>query len=138
MAGWSGQILTGRIPVDDVQRRFFSSEEFVSRSGGTDAGFVANLYQSILGRAAAQGEVASWVANVNLYGRWWVVDRIWFSMEAAMRRSGKYYQVFLQRAPDPAGQANWAWVLLAQGEGAVRVGIAGSAEYRLLSFSRFP
>ena len=138
MAGWSGEILAGRIPVDDVQRRFFSSEEFVSRSGGTDAGFVANLYQSILGRPATQGEVASWVANVNLYGRWWVVDRIWFSMEAAMRRSGKYYQVFLQRAPDPAGQANWAWVLLAQGEGAVRVGIAGSEEYRLLSFSRFP
>jgi N-acetylmuramoyl-L-alanine amidase/Domain of unknown function (DUF4214) len=138
MTAWSGEILAGRIPVDDVQRRFFSSDEFVSRSGGTNAGFVANMYQSVLGRAAAPAEVASWVANVNLYGRGWVVDRIWFSMEAAMRRAGKYYQVFLQRAPDPAGQSNWARVLLAQGEGAVRIGIAGSEEYRLLSFTRFP
>jgi N-acetylmuramoyl-L-alanine amidase/Domain of unknown function (DUF4214) len=138
MAGWSREILAGRVPVDDVQRRFFSSDEFASLSGGTDAGFVANMYQSTLGRPAAPGEVDSWVSQVKQYGRGEVVNSIWFSMEAAMRRAGRYYQVFLQRAPDPVGQASWARVLLAQGEGAVRTGIAGSEEYRLLSFKRFP
>lgn len=138
LAGWSAQILAGRIPVDDVQRRFFSSTEFLSRSGGTNAGFVANLYRSILGRTATPAEVAPWVANANRFGRGWVVDRIWFSLEAASARAGGYYQLFLKRPADPAGRAGWARVLLAQGEGAVRVGIAGSQEYRLLSLRRFP
>src|SRR5450759_4990680 len=41
MAGWTAQILAGRVPVDDVQRQFYSSAEFLSRSGGTTKGFVA-------------------------------------------------------------------------------------------------
>jgi len=138
MATWSGLILTGSIPVDDVQRHFFASQEFINRSGGTTGGYVAALYQSILGRAASLAEVAFWVAYVNQFGRGWVVDRIWFSMEAAMDRAGSYYRVFLKREPDLAGQETWARVLLAQGEGAVRIGIAGSEEYRLLSLKRYP
>jgi hypothetical protein len=67
-----------------------------------------------------------------------VVDAIWWSLEAAQRRAGAYYQTFLGRAPDRPGQEAWARVLLSQGEGAVRVGIAGSDEYRLRAISRFP
>jgi len=137
LAGWSAQILAGRIPVDDVQRRFFSSQEFKNRSGGTDAGFVANLYTSTLSdplnlgtkRVATSAEVTFWVSKVTQSGRGWAVDRIWFSMEAASVRAGAYYQLFLKRAADAPGRASWARVLLAQGEGAVRAGIAGSQEY---------
>jgi hypothetical protein len=110
----------------------------VNRSGGTNTGFVANMYLSILGRAATPGEVSSWVAKVNQLGRGRVVDQIWFSLEAASARAAAYYQLFLKRAADPAGRASWARVLLARGEGAVRNGIAGSGEYRALSFMRFP
>jgi len=146
LAGWSGQILSGHVLVDDVQRRFYSSQEFWNRSGGTDAGFVANLYTSTLSdpsnlgtkRVATSAEVIYWVAKVKLNGRAWVVDQIWFSMEAAKYRAGKYYLLFLKRTADPAGQTGWARVLLAQAEGAVRVGIAGSREYRLLAFQRYP
>jgi hypothetical protein len=138
LAGWSAQILAGAVLVDDVQRRFYSSQEFVNRSGGTDAGLVANMYMSILGRAASSGEVAAWVSKVNQFGRGRVVDQIWFSIEAASVRAGGYYQLFLNRAADPAGRASWAGVLLAHGEGAVRIGIAGSQEYRLLSLKLYP
>jgi len=137
IASWTQQILAG-VPVDDVQRRFFASQEFVARSGGTDAGYVRNMYLSILGRAASPAEVTSWTASLRHYGRAWVVNHVWFSTEAAGRRAGSYYQVFLKRVPDPAGQLSWARVLLSRGEGAVRVGIAGSAEYRSLALSRFP
>ncbi|MEP7018313.1 MAG: DUF4214 domain-containing protein [Actinomycetota bacterium] len=131
LAGWSSQILAGKVPVDDVQRRFYSSQEFANRSGGTDAGFVAALYPSILGatRVATSVEVDLWVAKVRQYGRSKVVDSIWFSFEAASARAGAYYLLFLKRAADPAGRATWARVLLAQGEGTVRTGIAGSQEY---------
>jgi hypothetical protein len=138
LAGWSGRILAGTVRVDDVQRQFYSSQEFVSRAGGTNAGFVVNMYHSILGRAATAGEVASWVAKVNQEGRAWVVDQVWFSLEAASARAGDYYKLFLKRAPDAIGRASWARVLLAQGEGAVRIGIAGSAEYRTLAAKRYP
>jgi hypothetical protein len=138
LAGWTQQILAGRVGVDDVQRTFYASQEFVNRSGGTDAGYVAMMYQSILGRTASPAEVASWVAKVHQYGRGWVVNQIWFSLEAASARAGAYYPLFLKRAADPAGRAGWAIVLLAQGEGAVRTGIAGSGEYRLLALTRYP
>jgi SpoIID/LytB domain protein len=138
LAGWTQQILAGRVGVDDVQRTFYASQEFVNRSGGTDAGYVAMMYQSILGRTASPAEVASWVAKVHQYARGWVVNQIWFSLEAASARAGAYYPLFLKRAADPAGRAGWAIVLLAQGEGAVRTGIAGSGEYRLLALTRYP
>ena len=99
LAGWSSQILAGAVPVDDVQRRFYSSQEFLNRSGGTDAGMVAKLYTSILGakRVATLAEVDFWVAKVKANGRSWVVDQIWFSMEAASARAGAYYLLFLKR-----------------------------------------
>jgi hypothetical protein len=140
LAGWSGQILSGHVLVDDVQRRFYSSQEFVNRSGGTAAGFVALMYPSILGakRVATSAEVTFWVSKVTQSGRGWVVDQIWFSMEAAQYRAGNYYQLFLKRTADPIGRAHWAQVLLAQGEGAVRTGIAGSQEYRDRAAVRYP
>ena len=139
LAAWSREILAGRIPVDDVQRRFYASPEFVNRSGGTAKGYVAGLYQTILGRAASQADVDALAPKVgDQAGRTKVTDSIWFSMEAAKYRAGKYYLLFLKRTADPAGQTGWARVLLAQGEGAVRVGIAGSGEYRLLALKRFP
>lgn len=137
-ASWLKQIRAGQATVDDVQRRFFDSQEFISRSGGTDNGYVANMYRSILGRAATAGEVDLWVAKLDQSGRGWVVDQIWFSLEAASARAGGYYELFLKRAPDTAGRASWARVLLAHGEGAVRTGIAGSQEYRARAIIRYP
>jgi hypothetical protein len=138
LATWTGRILAGAVPVDDLQRRLYTTQEFVNRSGGTAQGFVALLYGSVLGRPASSTEVAAWAAGVNQYGRAWVVDRIWFSTEGAMHRVGDYYRLFLKRDPDRAGQETFARVLLTKGEGGVRAGLVGSLEYRLRSLQRFP
>jgi len=138
LAAWSREILAGRVSVDDVQRRLYYSQEFYVRSGLTPGGFVANLYKSILGRTASSAEVASGALKVNQLGRARVADSIWLSMEAAMHRADGYYQLFLNRVPDRAGQQAWANLLLSNGEGAVRVGMAGSGEYRLLALKLFP
>jgi SpoIID/LytB domain protein len=137
LAAWTRQILAGGVAVDDVQRQLYYSQEFYVRAGATPGGFVANLYTSILGRGASSAEVAAWALQVNQLGRARVADAIWFSMEAAMHRAGGYYELFLQRAADPGGLTTWARVLLAKGDGAVRVGMAGSGEYRLLAVKRF-
>lgn len=139
-AGWRAAIRAGRTTVDEVQRTFYDSAEYFQISGGTPQGYVSRLFTTMLGRPVADAELAQWVV---LYGspsggRAFVVNNIWWSLEAAQKRAGTYYQTFLGRAPDTAGVQAWARVLLSQGEGAVRVGIAGSEEYRLRALSRFP
>ncbi|MCU1431583.1 MAG: hypothetical protein JWP95_688, partial [Actinotalea sp.] len=135
---WLVAIRNGQATVDDVQRRFYDSPEFFQASGGTQDGYVRRLYTTVLRRGASDAEVANWVQYMNQYGRGWVVDNIWFSMEAARIRAGDYYQTFLGRAADPSGLDAWAQVLLGYGEGAVRNGIAGSMEYRSRAIARYP
>ena len=135
---WFREIRAGRATVDDVTRHFLSSIEFRDKSGGTDAGHVRRLYQTVLGRSASDAEVAQWTREIARVGRERVTDQIWFSMEAAERRAGEYYRMFLQRGPEPGGATHWARILLAQGEGAVRIGIAGSEEYQQRAQLRYP
>ena len=137
-AGWLAAIRAGQATVDGVQRTFYDSQEYFLISGGTPEGYVARLYTTMLGRGASAGELATWAGLMGSRGRSWVVDSIWFSVEAAQRRAGAYYQTFLGRGPDPVGLEAWARVLLSQGEGAVRAGIAGSDEYRMRAIARYP
>ncbi|WP_426592775.1 DUF4214 domain-containing protein [Cellulomonas sp. McL0617] len=135
---WLTQIRAGLGTVDDVQRRFYDSDEYFATSGGTWPGYVQRLYTTMLHRGGSDAEVSTWVSLVATQGRAWVVDSIWWSREAASIRAGSYYQTFLGRGPDPTGLASWTTVLLTSGEGAVRAGIAGSQEYRARAIARFP
>ena len=138
LAEWIRAVEAGELTVDIIKRRFYDSQEYYNRSGGSPEVFIDLLYRSAFQRPASAAESAEWSARIPSAGRPQVVDGIYFSMEAALYRAGGYYQVFLKRSPDRAGQEGWARVLLASGEGAVRIGIAGSEEYRQLATGRFP
>lgn len=138
MDHWLRSIRAGVVTVDDAQRRFLASAEFHTRSGGTDEGYVARLYTSVLGREASAGERVSGAAEIARIGRAAYTDSVWFSREAAERRAGAYYQIFLKRTWDGPGREHWGRVLLERGEGAVRTGIAGSEEYRKRALVRYP
>lgn len=135
---WTRVIKARGATVDDVERRFLSSQEFWVRSGGSDLGYVREMYASVLGREAGESELAYWAGLIPRYGRDAVTDAIWFSTEAAQYRAGVYYSTYLKRTPDAGGLRTWGEVLLRYGEGAVRVGIAGSEEYRLKALVRYP
>lgn len=135
---WLRSIRAGVVTVDDTTRRFLASDEFRAKSGGTDEGYVARLYTSVLGREASASEIAYGVGKIAANGRTAYADSVWFSMEAAARRAGAYYEVFLKRTWDEPGRLHWARVLLERGEGAVRTGIAGSQEYRERALVRYP
>ncbi len=135
---WLVTIRAGQGTVDDVQRRFYDSTEFFNISGGTERGYIARLYDTMLRRPAGAPEVDYWLSVWQQSGRSAMVDAIWFSREAASIRAGDYYQVFLGRGPDPTGLATWAQALLSYGEGWVRAGIAGSQEYKGRAIARFP
>ncbi|MCV2395835.1 DUF4214 domain-containing protein [Actinotalea sp. M2MS4P-6] len=135
---WFAEIRAGRATVDDVTRRFLSTDEFRDKSGGTDAGLVRRLFETVLGRTASSGEVSYWADRIGEIGREKAIDDIWFSTEAAERRAAAYYLTFLKRKAEPAGQQFWGQVLLRDGEGAVRAGIAGSDEYAAKAQERYP
>lgn len=137
MAYWYDRIRARTATVDDVERRFYDSDEYVTRGGGTAAGYVSLLYQTMFDRPASAEEAPFWTGYMQTRGRAATVDAIWFSLEAAVFRAGGYYEVFLDREPDAAGALNWGTVLLAHGEGAVRAGIAGSEEYRVLALATY-
>ncbi|WP_203670313.1 DUF4214 domain-containing protein, partial [Cellulomonas pakistanensis] len=126
---WRNRIFAGQATVDDVKRRFYDSQEYYNRSGGSPEGYVDLLYRTMFDRSATAQERTHWAGQIGTVGRAKVVDGIWFSTEAAMWRSGKYYETFLQRTAERSGKEYWAGVLLTRGEGAVRQGIAGSIEY---------
>lgn len=136
--GWRDAIRARRATVDAVQRTFYDSLEYFQISGGTPTGYVARLFETMLGRTASEAELRVWVDLYTSRGRTFVVDNIWWSAEAAQRRAGVYYSTFLGREPDLPGVQAWGRVLLAQGEGAVRIGIAGSDEYRQRAIQRYP
>lgn len=138
MDHWLRSIRAEVVTVDDVTRRFLATDEFRTKSGGTDEGYVARLYTAVLGRSASTTEIAYGVARISELGRAAYTDSVWFSMEAAARRAGAYYEVFLKRTWDEPGRQHWARVLLERGEGAVRIGIAGSQEYRQRALVRYP
>jgi hypothetical protein len=138
LAYWTQRIKAGSATVDDVLRRFYDSDEYVRRAGGTMTGYVSLLYQTMFDRPATDAEASWWASWGDQRGRSAMVDTIWFSMEAATYRASRYYRVFLGRDADAAGAAAWGGVLLTQGEGAVRAGIAGSEEYRRLALTRYP
>ncbi|MBM7331926.1 DUF4214 domain-containing protein, partial [Agrobacterium sp. S2] len=89
--------------MDDVKRRFYDSQEYYNRSGGTAQGYVDLLYRTMFERPASAREAAYWSGQIAVQGRSRVVDSIWFSTEAAMWRAGKYYETFLRRTADGAG-----------------------------------
>ncbi|BDO42860.1 DUF4214 domain-containing protein [Cellulomonas sp. NTE-D12] len=138
LAGWVTAIQQGRVGPDDVARLFYESPEFYLLAGNEDHAFVTRLYERMLGREPSAAEVAYWVARVPSLGRGGVAYTVWQSMEAAQQRSAAYYQTFLGRAPEWNGMVYWAQVMLAQGESAVRVGIAGSTEYWQRAITRYP
>ncbi|WP_372594280.1 DUF4214 domain-containing protein [Actinotalea sp.] len=137
MAYWYERITSGTATVDDVKRRFYDSDEYFNRSGGTPEGYTDLLYRTMFERSASAKEATYWSGRITAIGRSAVVDAIWFSTEAAQYRAGGYYRTFLDREPDATGLRFWAKVLLDEGEGAVRIGIAGSDEYRALALKQY-
>jgi len=135
---WVAAVTSRAIPVDEVAFLFYLSREFFGQGGGTDAGYVKHMYRIMLGREAAAHEVALWVGVIQNSGQEVATRGVWFSPEAARRRTTSYYREYLGGEPDPAGLAHWASTMLTQGEGAVRAGILGSLQYRDRAISRYP
>src|SRR5665647_520810 len=131
-AGWLSAMRAG-VTIQQMEAGFVGSEEYYAKAGGTDAAWVAQLYQHVLGRAAADTEIQAWVDALSANGasRYQVSMGFLVSYEHLTDVVDAYYWDLLGRGIDPTG--NHGWVIAIQGGvrvEAVIAGIVASQEYR--------
>lgn len=130
-AGWL-TAMRGGLTVQTIEAGFIASDEYYAGAGGTDAGWVAELYRHVLGREAAPSEVTAWTAALAQGGtRQQVAMGFLVSYEHLTDVVDTYYRQLLGRGIDPAGAHGWVVAI----QGGVRVeaviaGIVASYEFR--------
>ena len=125
--------------VSDLQVGVYSSVESLNVLGGGDTRtWVGGMYAAILLRPASESEKSMWADVALRYGRVRAVTGIAKSSEAGLRRLESYYQRYLGRGLDPAGQATWLPYMSGAGDFQVPGFIGGSPEYWARAQVRFP
>ena len=101
------------------------------RGGSTTTDWVTTLYWNILDRDPDVGGLAMWVryADHPAYGRAWVAEQIFESLESRERRVNGVYETLLDREAEPGGLAFWSNRVLSTGDLVLRTEIANSSEY---------
>ncbi|RFA10411.1 hypothetical protein B7R54_15265 [Subtercola boreus] len=126
---WLHGMQGGVLSTDDIETTFYASEEYFLQHGGTNTGFVAALYATLLHRSGTASEYAFWAKLVTQHSRAWVVAQFWDSTETISERVSSMYQLYLGRIPDPGGLDSWVSVALQVGDSGLRAGLTGSGEY---------
>ena len=97
-------------PVD-VHAAFLAGPEFYADHGGTDPGFVAGLYRSILGRPPDPAGLAHWLGALRSgLGRRQVARQLESTAEAYRAEVAAWFRQDLGRPPD-AGVGAWVDLL---------------------------
>jgi PKD repeat protein len=105
ISSWTHALFTGTRP-DDISAAILASGEYYALHGNTPTGFVASIFQDVLGRAVDSGSLTSWVnALQGGMTRFQEAQSILASGEASVRVITADYQLLLGRQPDPAGLA---------------------------------
>lgn len=128
LAYWVARLRAGAL-VNEVGAAVFGSAEFHARMGGTDAGFVAGLYELILQRVPGADETAYWVGQVGPRGRSGVAAEFYASYESRAMRVDDLYDRLLGRDPAPADLTYWADRLLRVNDVRLAILIASSPEF---------
>lgn len=128
--GWLAAFAHGTTP-QQLEMGFAASDEFHNASG-SDAQWVADLYTSVLGRAASPSEINAWV-TVLQHGtsRNAITMGFELSVEHLTTLLNTSYQSLLGRDLDPTGRNGWIAALngTARYEQVI-AGIIASSEYQ--------
>jgi len=135
-AFWIEVIRTGTAPAT-VAADFYASDEYHRRIGGTDAAWIADLYEELLHRTPDQAGAAYWVGQLAAgVPRRDAALAFYQSLESRHTRVGGLYDALLGRAPDRAGRDHWAAVLLDGHDLRLSVNLATSDEYHARAATR--
>lgn len=130
LKGWADAMERGWT-VARIEAGFLASEELYARAGGTHAGWVTELYRTVLGREAAPSEIDAWARVLARGGtRYDVAMGFLLSWERLSAVVDGYYVTLLRRHLDPVGQRSWVLALQAgHQDEEIIAGIIGSREY---------
>lgn len=139
LAYWVGTIRSGSRSVASVASAFYASGEYYRTiGGGTDAGWVTDLYRKVLDREPDPDGLAHWVSVTSSLGRQHVAGAMYGSAESRRDRVRGLYERLLARQPDPSGLSYWSGRIARDGDLALAVHLATSAEYGRRALVRFP
>lgn len=127
---WVGEVGNGT-RLDQIATFFFGGDEYFSRQGKTNGGFVDGLYRDILHRAADAKGRAFWVGQLDsgALDRPGVAAEFYASIESRNDRVTTLYQEILNRNPDSKGKAYWAGEIRDLGDLVLASFLASSDEY---------
>jgi hypothetical protein len=131
-AGFNGMLarLAGGATIDQVNEIIYGSAEFVQHSGGTNEGFLDNLYPNLVGRAIDSGGDAGWnLVLTSGISRQEVATLISNGSEYARHQVQLLYSTFLHRTADSVGLNAFAAEEPALGIDGISAILVGSAEY---------
>jgi len=104
---WVSQMQQG-LTDQQLEANFIGSDEFFQHAGGTNAGWVNALYQSLLGRPADAGGLSFWLGQLQSgETRSQVAMGFTSSVERAQQMISADYLTYLGRASDQGGLDYW-------------------------------
>lgn len=135
---WRDQLIVGMTPAD-LAAELFASEEFWTRSGATNGGFVDQLFRRALARTADPSGRQYWIDQLDAGAtRTFVAREIFQSIESRRRRVAELYQRFLGRSPDESGRDYWVDYIGNGRDIGLALYLAASDEYTSRALRRFP
>ena len=124
---WTIFLRTGS--VNTLRFQHLASAEYYQKTGGTNQGFVEQLYLDILGRGIDPEGLDFYVGLLDSgTPTWWVSRSIYESPESLGNRVTAYYDDILGRAPTSSEIADSVTLILRQDERAVRAELLASDE----------
>ena len=128
--GWVAAIKRG-MPIAQAAAGFYASEEYYRGfGGGTDAGWVADLYAKLLNRPPDADGLNGWVAALRAgMQRDYLAAGFYGSPESLANRIDDLYRELLGRPAEPGGIRSWSPVVQVQGDLVLAAALAGSLEY---------
>jgi N-acetylmuramoyl-L-alanine amidase/Domain of unknown function (DUF4214) len=136
MRFWLDRLAARQVRLDDMRPTFMASREFYLRGGGTDAGFVQELYRRALGRTASSSEVSHWSGQLRTRGQASVISGVYGSTESARIRVDRAYRAWLRRTAAAEERAYWERTVLTRGDEHMRMSVMVSQEYVLRARGR--
>lgn len=131
---WVGRMLAG-MTEDQLDREIVNSAEYLRRQAG-DQGFLAMIYQDLLGRSLDVASEVSWEnALASGQTRAGILQQVLGSFEFSANEVRQVYGDILHRSADVPGQFYWQLQLANQKSSAESLAIAflGSDEYYALA-----
>ena len=126
---WIDEIAGGMTPAA-VASRFYASQEYYNRSGGTADGWVTDLYEEILLRAPDGGGLAHWAGMARSgVSPTTIAADFYGSLESRRTRVTALYEALLGRLPDAGGLDHWSERLKNGRDIELAVLLASSTEY---------